>query len=52
VYYCPPFQSKAKHISGDFVGRFEWKQGRIPEWLLHVDRVSNVRIEVESCGVP
>ena len=52
VYYCPPFQSRTKHISGDFIGRFEWKPGRIPEWLLHVDRVSHVHIEVESCGLP
>jgi hypothetical protein len=52
AHYCPPFRSKKKHISGDFVGRFEWERGRRPEWVLHVDRVSNVHLEIESCGVP
>lgn len=52
AYYCPPFRSKDKHISGDFVGRFEWERGRKPGWVLHVDRVSNVHIEIGRCGVP
>ena len=50
AYYCPPFRSKGKHISGDFVGRFEWDRGKKPEWVLHVDRVSNVHIEIDNCG--
>lgn len=52
AYYCPPFRSKGKRMSGDFVGRFEWVKGQRPEWVLRVDRVSHVHIEVDSCGVP
>lgn len=51
AYYCPPFRSEGKHISGDFVGRFEWNSRGRPEWVLHVDRAYHVHIEIESCGV-
>lgn len=51
AYYCPPFRSKGKHMSGDFVGRFEWDPDGRPQWVLHVDRVYHVHIEIASCGV-
>ena len=51
AYYCPPFRSKGKHMSGDFVGRFEWDPDGRPEWVLQVDRVYHIDIEIESCGV-
>jgi hypothetical protein len=51
VFYCPPLQIKSKRLSGDFVGRFEWLPGQRPSWIIHLDRVSGVHIEVDGCGI-
>ena len=51
AYYCPPFRSRGKRMSGDFIGRFEYLPGQRPSWVIHLDRVSGVHIEIDSCGI-
>jgi len=51
VIGCPLVGTRGKTIDGVFAGRFQWKPGKIPEWRLRFDRVSNLHIEVESCGL-
>jgi hypothetical protein len=51
VIRCPLVGTKGKTIDGVFTGRFQWKPGKIPEWRFRFDRVSNLHIEVESCGL-
>ena len=50
VYYCPPAQG-SKLMSGDFVGRFEFRPGKVPTWVLYLDRVFKIHIQVDGCGV-
>ncbi len=51
VIGCPLVGTRGKSIDGVFTGRFQWKPGKIPEWRFRFDRVSNLHIEVESCGL-
>ena len=51
VFYCPPLNLESKRMSGDFVGHFEWLPGQNPRWVLHLDRVYNLHIVVDGCGL-